>query len=208
MLKCALFLSLSIAACTSFKEEDSGGSGNGGGNGGGGGPGNVDPTCERPHYGLTDLSSSLSEWDCDIQQATGVAGLGATSYFYGVYKEAEGGFTGFEEWILFANDTWRDDGGSDCTIRWNVSAVSDDPETCPACDVALDVIFTLDKSCSTCPDDMIDAQESNATERYEVQRSADGTSRWFYASSGNQFGTGKTNSNAMNFVTNDSCVWF
>jgi hypothetical protein len=219
MLKITFFLVVSLVGCTSFKEdtrdtagtdfvgdEDADGAADGDSDGDADGGGS--PTCERPHYGLQDLSSSLGEWDCDIQHATGVAGVGATSYFYGVYKDTSGGFAGFEEWILFANETWRAEGGYDCVMRWNVTAVSGDPETCPACDVALDVLLTLDEGCSTCPQDMIDAQEKSTTTRYEVQRSADGTSRWFYAGSGTEIGGGKTNSSAMNFVSDDSCVWF
>jgi len=183
---------------------DDGSDGSDGSDGGDGG----DPTCERPHLGLEDLSANLGEWDCDIQHATGVAGVGATSYFYGVYKESHDGFNGFEEWILFANDTWADEGGYDCVMRWNVSAVTVEPESCAACDVALEVLLTLDETCSTCPQDMIDAEIKNSSVGYEILRSSTGTSRWFFSGSGTEFGEGKANAKAMNFVSEDSCTWF
>lgn len=165
-------------------------------------------TCERPQHGLSDLSRSFTSGGCDVQEATGATGPGANSYFYGIYKDTSGGFTGYEEWHLFANETWSDSGGSDCVMRWTVEATSREAENCGGCDMALDVTLTFDESCSTCPEELIEAEKGTSFTSYEVMRRSDGTSRWFFADSGTEFGSGQSNTGAMNFASEASCRWF
>ena len=181
--------------CSGLKEMDTGG-------------GDMLGTCERPQHGLSDLSEGFSGGGCDVQQSTGATGPGANSYFYGVYKDTGDGFTGYEEWHLFANETWSDSGGRDCVMRWIVDATRSDAETCGGCDFALDVTLTFDESCSTCPETLIESEKGTSFTRYEVMRRDDGTTRWFFAESGNEFGSGRTNDTAMNFATDESCRWF
>ena len=194
MKNVAIALAVLMTGCSGVKEQDTGSEMLG--------------TCERPQHGLNDLTRSFSPGGCDVQEATGVRGPGANSYFYGVYKATTGGFTGYEEWHLFANDTWSEEGGRDCIMRWVVEATSGEAETCGGCDLSLDVTLTFDESCSTCPEDLVEAEKGTDFERYEVMRRADGTSRWFFAESGTEFGAGESTESAMNFATDASCRWF
>ena len=204
-----LFTSLTalfLVSCTAFKEEatdDTGGSSSGDG-----GSPYDNPSCERPHYGLSDLSDGFSEWTCDVQEATGVEAVGATSYFYGVFKEDGGAYSGYEEWHIFANDAWSDAGGFDCVMRWNATATESTPSTCAGCDLALEVILTFDPECSTCPESLTESEEGTSYVRYEIQRTADGNTRWFFGESGGEFGQGRSNASALNFETDPSCRWF
>lgn len=165
-------------------------------------------TCARPQYGLNDLSHDFSSGGCDVQEATGSTGPGANSYFYGVYKAVSDGYRGYEEWHLFANETWSNSGGSDCVMRWIVEATPGEAETCGGCDLALDVTLTFDESCSTCPEELTESEKGTSFERYEVMRRSDGTSRWFFAETGTEFATGESNSAGMNFASEASCRWF
>ena len=165
-------------------------------------------SCERPQYGLDDLSTDFEPWTCDVQEATGATGPGATDYFYGVFMDTADGFTGYEEWHLFANETWAAADGRDCVMRWNVEATSSDPINCGGCDMKLDVVLTLDESCTTCPESLTESEEGSKFETYEVMRKSDGTTRWFFSSSNTEFGQGTTNNEAMNFATDRSCRWF
>jgi len=167
-----------------------------------------DPACERPHYGLTDLSDDFGPWTCDVQEATGVEAVGATSFFYGMYKQEDGTFKGYEEWHLFANDAWKEAGGGDCVMRWNVTGTESSPSICAGCDIALDVILTFDESCSDCPESLSETEQGSFNVRYEVLRDTDGTTRWFFGGSGNEFAQGLTNDEAMNFASDPSCRWF
>jgi len=189
-----IVLALLATGCSGLKDQDTGSEMLG--------------TCERPQHGLTDLSRNFSSGDCDVQQSTGASGPGATSYFYGIYKDTAGGFTGYEEWHLFANETWEGSDGYDCVMRWTVDATAGEVENCGGCDVALDVTLTFDEACSTCPETLIEAEKGTSFETYEVMRRSDGTSRWFFGESGNEFGSGQSNGSAMNFATDESCRWF
>lgn len=164
---------------------------------------------DRPtENGLPDWSWDLDETGCEIQEATGVAGPGATTYFYGMYTRSGSGFSGYEEWHVFANDTWEENGGYDCTIKWNVTAVESEPGPCAACDLNLFVQFTVNEAASNCPDDLIEDASASTSVQYDILRSDNGSSQWFFGGSGAQFGTGAWNSDAMNFITSKSCSWF
>jgi hypothetical protein len=194
------FLTITALGCTSFKIEDSGVSESG----------TTPPTTgDRPlESGLPDWSWDLDDSGCEVQEATGVAGPGATSYFHGLYNRTGSGFTGYEEWILFANDAWESDGGRDCTIRWSVSAEQSDTEACGVCDLGIAVLFTLDEGRSDCPDDLIEDASSSLSTHYDVLQNSSGDTSWFFSGSGNQFGTGSWNDEALNFISPKSCSWF
>ena len=198
---CLLSLLTTFAAgCTSFKSDDSGASGSDGTT-----PGDGDRPLES---GLPDWAWDLDDSGCEIQEATGVAGPGATSYFYGLYNRAGSGFTGYEEWILFANDAWESDGGGDCTIRWTVTAEQSDTGACSACDLGIDVLFSLDEGRSNCPDDLLEDASSSLSAQYDVLQTSSGETSWFFSGSGIQFGTGSWNDDALNFISPKSCSWF
>ena len=194
-------LILTGLGCDKFETEDTAGSGT---VGPGPGTGTEMPT----ENGLPDWSWDLDTTGCEVQQATGVAGPGAASYFYGMYTGSGGQYTGYEEWHIFANDTWAASGGYDCIIKWSAVAIEGDPGPCAACDVNWSVQFTLNEAQSTCPDDLVEAAAASNSERYDVLRANGGDAQWFYGGSGEQFGTGSWNDGAMNFITPKSCRWF
>ena len=193
-------LTTTAVSCTSFKSDDSGTAG---------GTDTPPGSGERPlESGLPDWSWDLDDSGCEVQEATGVAGPGATSYFYGIYNRSGAGFTGYEEWILFANDAWESDGGGDCLIRWSVNAEQSDTGACTACDLGMEVLFTLDEGRSNCPDDLIEDASSSLSAQYDVLQNSSGETSWFFSGSGNQFGTGSWNDEALNFISPKSCSWF
>ena len=165
-------------------------------------------TCERPQHGLTDLSRDFEPWDCDVQQSTGTAGPGATSFFYGVYSGTGSTYSGYEEWHLFVNETLAGSGESNCIMRWSAEAVPTDPVSCTSCDLALEVALTLDEGCSTCPDYMLEPERGTSFVTYEIMQQDGSTNRWFFSDSTNEFGSGTYNGAALNFETPRSCRWF
>ena len=201
-MKTLFFALLGLAVgCDKFEIEDSGSA-----DGGSTTPGDGS---ERPtENGLPDWSWDLDQTGCEIQQATGVAGPGATTYFYGMFTRSGGDFRGYEEWHVFANDTWENNGGYDCIIKWTVTAVEGEAGPCTACDLNLDVLFSIDESQSTCPDDLVEDAGASTSARYDILRTEDGNSSWFFGTSGQEFGNGNWNSDAMNFITPKSCSWF
>jgi hypothetical protein len=160
------------------------------------------------HYGLPDLTEGLDSSGCEIQEATGVAGIGAASYFYGLYHKNDGAWTGYEEWLFYANEAWRNDGGADCKIRWSVSAVETDPGSCPDCETSLSVSFVLDVPGSTCPEDMVEAEVATSSGGYDISREDGGATKWYFSASGNPVGEGYGSADALNFLTPKSCRWF
>jgi hypothetical protein len=160
------------------------------------------------HYGLPNLTEGLDSSGCEIQEATGVAGIGAASYFYGLYHKNNGEWTGYEEWLFYANEAWRDDGGSNCKIRWTVTATETEPGSCADCDISLNVTFVLDVPGSTCPDDMVDAEVATSSEQYDVSRDDAGETKWYFSATGNSIGEGYGSADALNFLSPKSCRWF
>lgn len=188
--------------CDKFEIEDTG-------SGSAPGPGSTTPPDNMPtENGLPDWSWNLDETGCEIQQATGVAGPGAATYFYGMYTGGNGSYTGYEEWHFFANEAWEASGGFDCVIKWSVSAVEGEPGACAACDLNVSVQFAINEADSTCPEDLLEAASTSTSERYDILRTDSGDAQWYYAGSGDQFGTGSWHSEAMNFITPKSCRWF
>ena len=165
---------------------------------------------DSEHGGLTDLTAGLDRGGCDIQEATDTALAGATSYFYGLFKKTDSGYSGYELWILYANETWRAQGYEDCVIRWNASAVETAPSDSVAATLGLSVTLTLDQNASTCPDgpnEIGDTISPSGTVQYNVQVSDENT-EWYFAESGEPLGSGLQNGNAMNYITPKSCRWF
>jgi hypothetical protein len=158
--------------------------------------------------GLPDWATELDETGCEIQQATGVAGPGAATYFYGMYTGSDSSFVGYEEWHVFANETWEENGGYDCIIRWTVTAVESEQGPCAACDLSVYAIFSVNEAQSTCPEDLIEDASASSSVQYDILRTSDGVSQWYFGGSGAQFGTGAWNNQAMNFITPKSCSWF
>ena len=162
--------------------------------------------------GLPDLISHFDTTGCDTwtdpEDGVVYETTGAVSYFYGVYEDnGDGSWSGEEYWYLYANASWVEAGEGDCQIMWVASGTEGDPGACPSCDVALDVTLQLDASQTDCPEEIYEGEES-ATTSYAIKHTTSSDAVWYYASSGNQFGTGYYNSSAMNFATEHACKWF
>ena len=78
---------------------------------------------------------------------------------------------------------------------------------CASCDVALDVVLTLDVTQTDCPEDLYKS-EMSGTASYAVKYTSATESTWYVAGSGSAFGTGYYNDGAMNFLTTKACKWF
>ena len=160
------------------------------------------------HGGLPDLTEDLDPTGCDVQESTDTAIAGATSYFYGVFNKTDSGYSGYELWLLYANETWREQGYEDCVIRWNASAYETTPSDAVAANLGLSVTLTLDQGASTCPsgpDEIGDLPPSGSVS-YNIQVSGENT-QWYFAS-GEALGSGLANDNAMNYLSPKSCRWF
>ena len=191
------FLAALVLGCAKTNEDDWD-SANPDGVGGGGG-GNI-----TANGGLEDLTQNLDEGGCDSFDGTPLAG--ATSYFYGLYQENNGTYSGYEQFLLFANDTWAAQGNSDCVVQWTASGFEGSPENPAVATDAIDVVLTLDRGASTCSEEMMQDFEDSSSEHYDLRIMSDQVD-WYY-SSGTQFGSGLTNGSAMNFITEKSCRWF
>jgi len=160
------------------------------------------------HGGLQDLTEGLDRTGCDVQESTNTTLAGATSYFYGLFNKTDAGYSGYETWLLYANETWRAQGQEDCTIQWNATAFETAPSDNVSANLGLSVTLTLDQGASTCPSgpDEIGDLPPSGTVSYNIQVSGDNTV-WYFAS-GDPLGSGFVNDNAMNYISPKSCRWF
>ena len=85
---------------------------------------------------------------------------------------------------------------------WAVSAEEVDPTVG---NYALSVTATFQAGQSTCPDFTIDMYDDDFTSTYNIELADDGTSTWYYASSGNQFGVGTHSATSLNFLSDPVC---
>lgn len=190
-----------VAGCT-------GGTGAKSGDTSGGGDTSSDTSSSHDYAAdLPDLSQDLDQTGCEDWQGNEIPG--ATTYFYGVFSQVDGGWSGEEMWLLYANDTWAAAGEGDCQLLWAAEATDATPgdTACSSCDVALDVTFTLDVTQTTCPEDLYKT-EMSGTESYAVKYTSDTESTWYFAGDGVQFGVGAYNTGAMNYLTSKACKWF
>ena len=114
---------------------------------------------------------------------------------------------GQEEWLLYANDSWRATGVNDCAVTWNIQAEETDAGVCAACDITVAVAATIDIARTSCPEGLWE-NDANYTVTYDVIWNEAGDSSWFFAASGNPMGIGSHADGAMNYITSRSCVWF
>ncbi len=158
--------------------------------------------------GIDDPTADLDEGGCEDYDGTPIAG--AASYFVGVYtlEDADtGSWSGTEQWLLFANETWVEAGGYDCTVTWYAQAVEGSTGSCAACDLGLSVSLTVDESRTDCPDGLWES-EANGDVNYGVIRGSGGESQWYFADSGTWFASGEYTDTALSFITEKSCDWF
>lgn len=189
--------------CESKLETDTGvdggttvGEGEGEGEGEGGEPDLPDPR-------------EAAVYDAACDDFDGVEVPAATSYFYGKYwATAETDvWEGQEQWILYANDTWREYGEDDCIITWSMSAVrSDGAGTCGTCAYGLTVSAQIDLANTSCPEGLYEGAESFEAV-YGVEVNGDAAT-YFFATSGTELGTGYATEGGSNYLSTATCTYF
>ena len=202
MLFRTLFLVVFAAGCTTFKSDSDSGSAS---SQGPGGYADVDDSIQA-HGGLQDLTQGLDKTGCDIQEATDAEIPGAASYFYGLFVQDGSMYSGYEQWLIYANESWRAQGYSDCIIQWSVSATEGSPGSATSANFALDVTMNLDRNASTCPAELMHDLNDTDVGHYDIQITGNSTN-WFFAS-GNSLGSGYANEQALNYISPKSCRWF
>jgi hypothetical protein len=155
---------------------------------------------------LPDLSQGLDEEVCEPGPGT----AGATTYWLGTYLwDGQDAAVGTERWIWFATSEWEALGGADCEVVFETSATVGSPGACDSCDFSLSVSAAIDTGATTCPEAAWSAYEdAEWSTSYDVQLMGNGSSRWYYHSSGSELGTGHHNDGGQNFVTASQCLWF
>ncbi len=140
------------------------------------------------------------------EEVLGAAAAGAASMFFGEYEESDGAWVGEERWLLFANQTWRDLGGTDCVVVWSAEATQTDAPACTGCDLGLQTTLTLDEGATTCDPAIVGG--SDGTEAYGIARASGGDATWYLATTQERFGDGHHIDGALNFLTDPSCRWW
>lgn len=132
---------------------------------------------------------------------------GAATWFWGQYiRQADGSWTGQERWIIKANSTWIDAGGTDCEADWTATANETPTGACSNCDLGLAVSATLQSN--TCPSGL-SSQIDDFQVEYAIRFGTDGTATWYFADdAATPFASGYEVDGAVNFLTDQSCVWF
>ena len=65
----------------------------------------------------------------------------------------------------------------------------------------------VDQNATTCPQGLwIDDSQFQVS--YDILRSGDGTATWYFATSGNELGSGSHSGDSVSFVTNGECMFF
>ena len=156
---------------------------------------------------IDDINTNLTEdASCDGYDGTPIPG--GTSYFVGAYTINGTDVSGEERWVILSNDTWaQTDDGGDCEIVWTMIGAVQNPTNCGACDFGLAASGSVDRSRSTCPDELF-AGEENIQVSYSILRSSSGSANWYFASSGNPLGEGTYTETSISFVTEGECVFF
>ncbi len=132
---------------------------------------------------------------------------GATGFFMGDFSISGEEVSGHETWALFANQAWKDAGEDDCEILWSVSGTVGSPVACATCDLSLDLTAQVSPADSSCPEKLFEGEESFAV-TYDVRVNSDGTTDFYYASSGNELGGWYGNDHRVTYVTDGQCHWF
>ncbi|MBN2799587.1 MAG: hypothetical protein JXX28_10605 [Deltaproteobacteria bacterium] len=159
----------------------------------------------------TDVDS-LDPWsvmehnpDCDAFEDYALAG--GTSYFWGEYTKQDEEVAGHEAWYIFANPSLVATGQDDCEIHWNMLGEVGDPITCTTCDFSVSVHAAISAADTTCPRGLWEGEEEWDAQ-YDVRLVGDGTSHFYFASSGDMIGQWYAEGDWFSFLTEPACVWF
>ena len=157
-------------------------------------------------FGLTENPSCEQVRDQESGESHDLAG--ATSYFVGNFAIDGDEVSGFEAWVLFANDTWSAGEGYDCQFVWASQGSKVAPQ-CLGCAYGLEMHMTMDMVGSNCVAGLKNATASDSAEfdiTYDVEVK-DGKST-FYFENGNVLGTGTATESTITYVSEPACKWF
>lgn len=154
---------------------------------------------------LPDLTQDLAHGTCEDWRDNTIPG--ADGYFAGEYTVHGQTVTGRERWILFANQSWKEKGGADCVIEWNLTGQTGPVGACGDCDLGLKVSATLSVTTTTCLEGLW-KKEQKFDVAYDVKRNADGSAVFYFNQSGKQLGQGYHQGDKLNYITEHKCNWF
>jgi len=204
----ALGVLLALAGCEAKLEtEDTGGGEDGGGEDGGGEDGGGDDGGGGGAQLDDPRTSAGPNSVCEDYDGTAVAG--ATGFFFGQYVASADPsvWEGEEQWLLFANDKWREYGEDDCQVTWTTTAtLTEEAGVCGSCEYGLTVEATLDVARTSCPEELYEGDEFFSV-TYGVDVAGE-VATYSYASSGTFVGTGHAVDGASNFLSDGSCLYF
>ena len=116
--------------------------------------------------------------------------------------------SGYLDYILFANQTWKDLGGDDCVVRWRLTGSVVDATSCGACDLGLALNASVLSADSTCPEAFYAGLEQ-WTAAYEVLILDENEAAYYYTRSGAEFATDARYSEERTWARSDAqCKWF
>jgi hypothetical protein len=155
---------------------------------------------------LPDLTREFEPGQCEEIQGARVPG--ADSYFHGSFKIDGDSASGHETWWLHANKTWEENGGTSCTIRWQVKGTKTTPGACRDCDFGLKLTASPETGNSTCPEALLKREARSQELQYDVKLSSNGEAFVYFSKSGNLLGQGFHKDSQINYRTQHQCKWF
>jgi len=154
---------------------------------------------------LPDVISDLDHNACD-DTIQGQAGMeGATSYYVGTFIEQSNLSEGTEQWMVFPNDVWHQNGGENCIVEWDLNVEYVGSSDCTDCTYLMEVEAVVNIEKSTCNGAIMN-RVSDWSSIYHVDVIEKETI-FSYHSTGEEFGWGFHVENASNFVSDSVCVW-
>ena len=160
--------------------------------------------------GLPDVEDQMDPDVTACQEYGGTPKAGAKAYWAGdLHGGRTDGWEGQAELVLFANDTWKADGGSDCTAYFTMTAVESELYYCADCDFGIAAQAIVDRGATTCPESVYFSYQTFAV--YDDIRLYDsGSLVWYYYGSPYYTGyyTGGDEVTDMNFIGSSYCIFF
>jgi hypothetical protein len=134
---------------------------------------------------------------------------GATRYLVVDFDLKGDSLSGTLQYMLFANQEWKDYGEDDCQVQWIASgSVGDEPGACAACDQRLDVNYAIDMTQTGCPSEFYEGLEQ-ASESYDILRRDNDAASIYWSGSGNLFTDNAWATQKRVWGHSDpACAWF
>lgn len=143
---------------------------------------------------------------------------GADGYFVGRFSIADGKVTGTETWVLYANEKWKEKGGRDCSVTWNITGAVAPAGKCTTCSLSFSFHAEPDTASSLCPAEMLNGRRAPTGEivggeatpfdqHYDVQ--VTGTdAKVMFSGSGKTIGTGHYTNGVLDYLSGHQCKFF